>query len=262
MLLAVDVGNTNIVFGVYEGKVLSSSWRMATHKYHTEDEYGIVLKSLLKDRGIDIQKLNGAIISSVVPSITPILEKMCKRYFSLKALIVGPGIKTGINIRYENPKEVGADRIVNTVAAYHKYGGPVIIVDFGTATTFDAVAAGMDYLGGAIAPGIGISSEALFKSAAKLYRVEITKPDRIIGKNTATSMQAGIFYGYVGLVDSIVNRMKEEMGGGKIFTVATGGLAPLICSETKTIDKVDMMLTLDGLELLYEKNVDLLGGKL
>ncbi|MDI3481300.1 MAG: type pantothenate kinase [Tepidanaerobacteraceae bacterium] len=256
MLLAVDVGNTNIVFGTYEGKNLITSWRMATHREQTEDEYGIILKSLLKDADIESEKIKGAIISSVVPTLTPVLERMCVKYFSTKALVVGPGIKTGINIKYENPREVGADRIVNAVAAYHKYGGPVIIVDFGTATTFDAVTAGLDYLGGAIAPGIGISTDALFKSASRLYRVEIAKPDRIIGRNTSASMQAGIFYGYVGLVDSIVDRMKQEMGGGRIFTVATGGLAPLICSETRTIEVVDMLLTLEGLRLLYEKNCE------
>jgi type III pantothenate kinase len=261
MLLAVDVGNTNIVFGIYHGHNLTASWRMATHKEQTEDEYGIMLKSLLRDAGVNILSIRGAIISSVVPTITPVLEKMCIKYFSVKPLVVGPGIKTGINIKYENPREVGADRIVNAVAAHHKYGGPVIIVDFGTATTFDAVTAGLDYLGGAIAPGIGISTEALFKSAARLYRVEIARPDKIIGRNTAASMQAGIFYGYVGLVDEIVGRMKEEMGGGRIFTVATGGLAPLICSETRSIDTVDMMLTLDGLQLLYEKNTESFEGK-
>jgi type III pantothenate kinase len=186
--------------------------------------------------------------------LTDVLEKMCDKYLALKPIIVGPGIKSGINIKYDNPKEVGADRIVNAMAAYHKYGGPAIIVDFGTATTFDAITANCDYLGGAIAPGISISSEALFKSAARLYRVEIARPERIIGKNTAESIKSGIYYGYVGLVDNIVEKMKEEMGSGKIFTVATGGLAPLICSEAKNIDAVDLMLTLEGLKLIYDKN--------
>ena len=256
MRLAIDVGNTDIVFGIFDDEVLISSWRMSTRKEQTEDEYGIVLKSLLNDKRIDLNTINGAIISSVVPTITPILEKMLKKYFSIEPIIVGPGIKTGINIKYENPREVGADRIVNTIAAHSKYGGPIIVVDFGTATTFDAVSKGLDYLGGAIAPGIGISTEALFKSASRLYRVKITKPEEVIGKNTSASMQAGIFYGYVGLVDEIVKRMKQEMGEGKIFTVATGGLAPLICSETDNIDKVDNMLTLDGLKILYNKNVE------
>ena len=256
MILAVDVGNTDIVFGIFDDEILISSWRMSTRKEQTEDEYGIVLKALLNEKSVDLKTLNGAIIASVVPTITPILEKMLKKYFSIEPIIVGPGIKTGINIKYENPREVGADRIVNTIAAHSKYGGPIIVVDFGTATTFDAVSKGLDYLGGAIAPGIGISTEALFKSASRLYRVKITKPEEVIGKNTSASMQAGIFYGYVGLVDEIVKRMKQEMGEGKIFTVATGGLAPLICSETDNIDKVDNMLTLDGLKILYNKNVE------
>jgi type III pantothenate kinase len=261
MLLAVDVGNTNIVFGITSRKDLIASWRMATHKEQTEDEYGIMLKSLLKEKNIQLSEIEGAIISSVVPTITPILEKMFLKYFNVKSLIVGPGIKTGINIKYENPREVGADRIVNAVAAHHKYGGPVIIADFGTATTFDVVTADLDYLGGAIAPGIDISTEALFKSAARLYRVEIKKPDKVIGTNTGLSMQAGIFYGYVGLVDEIARRMKSEVGGPDILAVATGGFAPLICSETKQIDLIDMMLTLDGLRLVYEKNMDNSEGK-
>jgi len=256
MLLAIDVGNTNIVFGIYEEEKVIASWRMATHKGKTEDEYGILLKALFIDKGIDYKQLGGAIISSVVPTINPILEKMCRKHFSLKALFVGPGIKTGINIKYENPREVGADRIANAVAAHHKYGGPVIIVDFGTATTFDIVSKDLDYLGGAISPGIMISTEALFKKASKLYRVEIIKPENIIGKNSAASMQAGIFYGFVGMVEAIVERIKTEIGKKDIFTVATGGLAPLICSETRNVDKVDLMLTMDGLRILYEKNID------
>ncbi|MGI6485622.1 MAG: type III pantothenate kinase [Tepidanaerobacteraceae bacterium] len=254
MFLAVDVGNTNIVFGVFHNEVLVAFWRVATYKEQTEDEYWIKLKLLLKEQGIELIDLEGAIVASVVPTITPILEKMLLKYTSIRPLIVGPGIKTGINIKYDNPKEVGADRIVNAIAAYHKYGGPVIIVDFGTATTFDVITDKLDYLGGAIAPGIGISTEALFKNAARLYRVEVKKTENIIGKNTGSSMQAGIFYGYVGMVDEIVRRIKKEIGSERVFVVATGGLAQLICSETSQIDAVDMMLTLDGLRLLYEKN--------
>ncbi|ADL08799.1 type III pantothenate kinase [Thermosediminibacter oceani] len=256
MLLTIDVGNTNIVFGIYSGKDLLTHWRISTHKEQTEDEYGIILKSLIADAGIDFRKIKGVIISSVVPTITPYLEKMSRKYLGIKPLVVGPGIKTGINIKYENPREVGADRIVNAVGAYHKYGGPLIIVDFGTATTFDAVSSNLDYLGGAIAPGLGISTEALFRRAARLYRVEIAKPEKVIGRNTASSMQAGIFYGYVGLVDHIVERMKKEMGEDNVFVVATGGLASLICSETRTVDKVDPMLTLEGLRIIYEKNAE------
>ncbi|WP_213974410.1 type III pantothenate kinase [Tepidanaerobacter acetatoxydans] len=255
MILAIDVGNTNLVFGIYENDKLKASYRTATHHEYTEDEYSPVFNSMLSFKDINPASIEGGIISSVVPSLTIVLEKMCKKYFNFTPIVVGPGIKSGINIKYENPKEVGADRIVNAAAAFHKYGGPVIIVDFGTATTFDALTAECDYLGGAIAPGIGISSEALFKTAAKLYRVEIAKPEKVIGKNTATSIQSGIYNGYVGLVENIVEKMKEEMGGGHVFTVATGGLAFLICSTAKNIDTVDMMLTLDGLKLIYEKNV-------
>jgi len=254
VLLAIDVGNTNLVFGVFEGSSLIASFRTATHHEFTEDEYGLIFDNLLKSKGINSKGFEGGIISSVVPPLTTVLEKMCDKYLAFKPILVGPGIKSGINIKYENPREVGADRIANAVAAYHKYGGPAIIVDFGTATTFDAITADFDYLGGAIAPGISISSEALFKSAARLYRVEIARPEHIIGKNTTESIKSGIYYGYVGLVENIVEKMKEEMGGGRIFTVATGGLAPLICSGAKNIDAVDLMLTLDGLKLIYEKN--------
>ena len=255
MLLAIDIGNTNIIFGIYDNEHLIASSRIATHRDQTEDEYGITLNSLLLYHGVKPGDIKGGIISSVVPTLTNILERMCNKYLSIKPLIVGPGTKTGINIKYENPREVGADRIANTIAAYNKYGGPVIIVDFGTATTFDAVSHDLDYLGGAIAPGIKISTDALFNSAARLYKVELSQQENIIGKNTAQSMQAGIYFGYIGLVDNIVELIKEEMGGGRIFTVATGGLAPLICSGTKNIDTVDMLLTLDGLKILYEKNI-------
>ncbi|MDD4569799.1 MAG: type III pantothenate kinase [Tepidanaerobacteraceae bacterium] len=256
MILAIDVGNTNMVLGIYDDNRLLASYRIATHHEYTEDEYASVFDSLLQFNGINPKGFEGGIISSVVPTLTVTLGKMCDKYLFFKPLLVGPGIKTGINIKYENPREVGADRIANAVAAYYKYGGPIIIIDFGTATTFDAITADFDYLGGAIAPGISISSEALFKSAARLYRVEIARSDKIIGKNTAASMQSGIYYGYIGLVENIVKKMKEEMGGGRINTVATGGLAPLICSGTKNIDTVDMMLTLDGLKMIYEKNMD------
>ena len=255
MILAIDVGNTNIVFGVFD-ETLKASWRIAADRQKTEDEYSIIFKTLLKDQGIFLKQIKGAIISSVVPGLTPLLEDMCEKHLSVKPMSVGPGIKTGVNIKYENPREVGADRIANVVAAHHKYGGPLIIVDFGTPTTFDALTAELDYLGGAIAPGITISTEALSRSAARLLKIEIAKPDEVIGRNTVASMQAGVFYGYVGLVESLVQRIKTEMGGGEIFTVATGGLAPLICSETKGIDAIDLMLTLDGLKLIYDKNIN------
>ncbi|HHX23549.1 MAG: type III pantothenate kinase [Tepidanaerobacteraceae bacterium] len=256
MILTIDVGNTNLVFGIYKGNNLKASYRTATHHEYTEDEYGLVFNSLLGLKGIDPKGLKGGIISSVVPTLTSVLEKMCDKYLFFKPQVVGPGIKTGMNIKYEDPREVGADRIANAVAAYHKYGGPIIIVDFGTATTFDAVSANFEYLGGAIAPGIRISSEALFKSAARLYRVDIASSNRIIGRNSAESMRSGIYYGYIGLVENIVNKMKEEMGCSGVHTVATGGLAPLICRGSKNIDTIDMMLTLDGLKLIYENNID------
>lgn len=254
MLLTLDIGNTNIVLGVFIKEKLIKHFRISTDREKTEDEYGILVISLLREFDITIKEFDGAVISSVVPPLTPIFEKMCEKYLDVVPLIVGPGIKTGINIKYENPREVGADRIVNAVAAYHKYKGPVIVVDFGTATTFDAISENFDYLGGAIAPGIGISAEALFQRTAKLHRIEIIKPERVIGRNTTSSMQAGIFYGYAGLVDHIVERMKEEMGAEGVKVIATGGLAPLIASETKTIDLVDSMLTLEGLRIIYEKN--------
>jgi len=254
VLLTLDIGNTNIVLGVFIKEKLIKHFRISTDREKTEDEYGILVISLLREFDITIKEFDGAVISSVVPPLTPIFEKMCEKYLDVVPLIVGPGIKTGINIKYENPREVGADRIVNAVAAYHKYKGPVIVVDFGTATTFDAISENFDYLGGAIAPGIGISAEALFQRTAKLHRIEIIKPERVIGRNTTSSMQAGIFYGYAGLVDHIVERMKEEMGAEGVKVIATGGLAPLIASETKTIDLVDSMLTLEGLRIIYEKN--------
>ncbi|MGB9813958.1 MAG: type III pantothenate kinase [Thermovenabulum sp.] len=254
MLLTVDIGNTNIVLGVFIKEKLIEHFRISTDREKTEDEYGIMVISLLREFDINVRGFDGAVISSVVPPLTPIFEKMCEKYLNVVPLIVGPGIKTGINIKYENPREVGADRIVNAVAAYHKYKGPVIVVDFGTATTFDAISENFDYLGGAIAPGIGISAEALFQRTAKLHRIEIIKPERVIGRNTTSSIQAGVFYGYAGLVDHIVERMKEEMGAEGVKVIATGGLAPLIASETKTIDLVDSMLTLEGLRIIYEKN--------
>ncbi|MCG0275779.1 MAG: type III pantothenate kinase [Thermosediminibacteraceae bacterium] len=258
MLLAIDVGNTNIVFGVFRGEELIAHWRFSTHKEQTEDEYGILLKNLMEDTDIDYRQIKGVVISSVVPTITPYLEKMCGKYLGMKPLVVGPGVKTGINIKVENPREVGADRIVNIVGATYKYKVPLIVVDFGTATTFDAVSADMEFLGGVIAPGLLISAEALFRSASKLYRVEIIKPDRVIGKNTSTNIQSGLFFGYAGLVDNIVElmkrEMKEEIGAEKVFVVATGGIAQLISSGSRTIDKVDPMLTLEGLRIVYEKN--------
>ncbi|SHF12788.1 type III pantothenate kinase [Caldanaerobius fijiensis DSM 17918] len=255
MLLAFDIGNTNIVFGVYDGKKLLQSWRISTDRGKTSDEFGILIKSLFADKGLSVNDVDAVIISSVVPPIMHTFEAAIIKYIHKTPMIVGPGIKTGLNIKYYNPREVGADRIVNAVAAYELYGGPVIIVDFGTATTFCAVTERCEYLGGAIAPGILISAEALFQRAAKLPRVELVKPDHVIGKSTVEAMQAGLVYGYVGLVDSIVERMKRELDGSKEpFVVATGGLARMVAEESKTINEVNSLLTLEGLRLIYERN--------
>lgn len=254
MLLVFDIGNTNMVLGAYEGKNLLQHWRISTDRQKTGDEYGMLINNLFDYGGLSIKDIEAVIISSVVPPLVVPLVKMCQRYFNVEPLVVGPGIKTGIFIKYENPREVGADRIVNAVAAHHKYGGPLIIVDFGTATTFCVIAENGDYLGGAIAPGIGISTEALFQRAAKLPRIELVKPKNVICRNTVTSMQSGIIYGFVGQVDGIVRRMKEEMGRDA-FVVATGGLANLIATESSTIDTVEHFLTLEGLQIIYELNL-------
>ena len=253
MLLVLDTGNTNIVLGVYEGTELKHHWRMETYRQKTEDEYAMQVKALFSHVGLEFTDITGIIISSVVPPVMFPLEQMCKKYFNQEPVIVGPGVKTGLNIKYENPREVGADRIVNAVAAIHEYGSPLIIVDFGTATTYCYVNEHAEYMGGAIAPGINISMEALFDRASKLPRVELTRPEHVVGKNTVSAMQAGILYGYVGQVEGLVGRMKAE--SKKVPTViATGGLAPLIGKETDVIDVVDDYLTLKGLKLIHERN--------
>lgn len=257
MVFVVDVGNTNIVLGVIEDKKLLADWRISTDMPRTADEYGMIVRALFESSNFTMDMIDGVIISSVVPNIMYSLEHMIRKYFKITPVIVGPGVKTGINIKYDNPKEVGADRIVNAVAAHEIYGGPLIIIDFGTATTFCAVTSNGDYLGGAIVPGIKISSEALFLRAAKLPRIELVKPPTVICKNTTQSMQAGIVYGYVGLVDYIVNKMKEEMkrhDTGETYVIATGGLAKLIASESSTINEVNGSITLEGLRIIYEKN--------
>lgn len=254
MILVLDVGNTNIVLGVYEKDELKHYWRIATNRNSTEDEYGLLIKSLFEHEGTSCQDIKGIIISSVVPPIMNALERMCTKYFGIEPLIVGPGIKTGLNIKYENPKEVGADRIVNAVAAIHAYGSPLIIIDFGTATTYCFIDEQGRYMGGAIAPGINISTEALYTKAAKLPRIEIVPPSNIVGKNTIEAMQSGIIYGYVGQVEGIVSRMKAQ-AKKQSKVIATGGLANLIAQEAKIIDIVDPLLTLKGLHLIYKRNM-------
>ena len=257
MILVLDVGNTNIVIGVYDNRELLTEWRLSTQMIRSADEYGIQFVNLFSLANIDKDQIEGVIMSSVVPTIMYSLEHMIRKYFKLDPLVVGPGVKTGINVKYDNPREVGADRIVNAVAAHEIYNRSLIIIDFGTATTFCAVKKNGDYLGGAICPGIKISSDALFQKAAKLPRVELLRPSEIICKNTVTSMQAGIVYGYIGQVDYIVEKMRNEMealGEEDILVVTTGGLAKLISEESKNVDIVNPFLTLEGLRIIYEKN--------
>jgi type III pantothenate kinase len=253
MLLTIDVGNTNTVLGVFRGEELIANWRLTTAREQTVDEYGVLTRNLFTLAGLDRDAITGVIISSVVPPVNWTLAEMSRVYFGKKALFVEMGVKTGMAVLVDNPAEVGADRIVNGVAAFHVYGGPCIVVDFGTAITFDAISAKGEYLGGAIAPGLGISAEALFARAAKLPRVEVKDPGKVIGTNTVTHMQAGLYYGAVDMVDGMLARMKKELGeGAKV--IATGGQARLVAKGSKYIEHTDDFLTLTGLRLIWEKN--------
>jgi type III pantothenate kinase len=253
MLLAVDVGNTNITIGIFDGSKLKATWRVATGVHRMPDEYAILLLGFFENQGIAVSKVTDAILCSVVPPLVGVFEEVCRRYLKTSPLVIEAGVKTGVRISMDNPREVGTDRIVNAVAAHQLYGGAVIVIDLGTATTFDAVSEEGDYLGGAIAPGIAIATEALFSRTAVLPRVELTHPKRAIGRNTVAAMQSGIVFGYAGLIEGIVTRIQKELGG-KAKVVATGGYAELLASETPVIEEVNPDLTLIGLRLIYEMN--------
>ncbi len=254
MLFCIDIGNTNIVLGVTKNDKILHHWRLRTEKEMTSDELGVLVSNLFNSAGLELAAVKEAIISCVVPPLLKTVEEFCERYFEINPMVVGPGLKTGMPIKYDNPKEVGADRVVNAVAAYEKYGTALVVVDFGTATTFDHISGEGAYLGGAIAPGVVISCEALFQHASKLPRVEIfMRPSSVIARDTISSMNAGIIYGYAGLVDGIVTRMKKE-SPEELTVIATGGLAPLICEVSETIDHIEEFLTLQGLMLIHKRN--------
>jgi type III pantothenate kinase len=254
MLLVIDVGNTNTVLGIYAGRESRGHWRLSTNRTYTADEYGILIRNLLSLDGLEPGAVKHIMIASVVPPLDGMLEEMATKYFRIRPLFLGPGTRTGMPVLYDNPQEVGADRIANSVAAFEKYGGPCVIVDFGTAITFDVVSAKGEYLGGVIAPGLGVSAEALFQRAARLPRVDIREPERVIGTNTVDSMQSGLFYGAVGLVDGILDRLSATLGK-TVKLVATGGQASLVASASKYKLPVDPLITLEGLRLIYERHV-------
>ncbi len=259
MLLAIDVGNTNIVLGVFEGELLTESWRLVTMRERTADEVGILVTHLFARSDIDIASIDGIILSSVVPPLTRTMEEMCERFFDKRPITVDPASNTGMPVLYKPAADVGADRVVNAVAAYETFGRadgrPIIVVDFGTATTFDAISLRGEYIGGVICPGIGISADALFQRAARLPRVDVRKPPAVIGQTTVTSMQSGLFFGYVSMVDGIVNRMRAELEAGTTaLCIATGGMADILSAETVAIQHVEPDLTLQGLRIIWERN--------
>lgn len=253
MLLAVDIGNTNIALGVFDGKNIIQHWKIRSEREKTSDEYEIILLNLLSLAGLEVESINSVIISSVVPPLTPVFESMSQDLLKVKPLVVGPGLKTGMSILYENPQEVGADRVVASVAAYEKYGGPAIVVDFGTATTFDAISKNGEYLGGAIAPGIQIAAEALYLKTAKLPRIEIKKPKNAVGRTTVTSMQSGLYFGYIGLISNIIKEISKELGEG-IHIVATGSFASQIYPDIEAIEYLEPFLVLEGLRIIHDRN--------
>ena len=254
MILTLDIGNTNMKTALFDGAEMKQYWRLSTNRNRTSDEYGMSLMKLLDYHGIDRSQVKGVMMSSVVPQINFTIEHMCRNYFGMEPMKIEPGVKTGINIKYENPRELGSDRIANAVAAYELYGGPCITIDFGTATSFGAISAKGEFLGGAICPGLKLAADALTENTAKLPRFELVKPENVIGRNTVANMQAGIVYGYIGQIKYLVNRMKQEMGVEGIRVIATGGLAVLVAGESSVIDVMDGLLTLKGLRIIYEKN--------
>ena len=254
MILTLDIGNTNMKTALFEGMEMRHYWRLSTNRNRTSDEYGMAMINLLNHYGVDVAQVEGIMMSSVVPQINFTIEHMCRSYFGMEPMKIEPGVRTGINIKYENPRELGSDRIANAVAAYELYGGPCITIDFGTATSFGAISAKGEFLGGAICPGLKLAADALTERTAKLPRFELVKPDTVIGRNTVANMQAGIVYGYIGQIKYLVNRMKREMGVEGIKVIATGGMAVLVAGESSAIDVMDGLLTLKGPRLIYEKN--------
>ena len=254
MILTLDIGNTNIKTALFDGMEMKHYWRLSTNRNRTSDEYGMAMMNLLNHCGVDRGEVEGIMMSSVVPQINFTIEHMCRSYFGMEPMKIEPGVRTGINIKYENPRELGSDRIANAVAAYELYGGPCITIDFGTATSFGAISARGEFLGGAICPGLKLAADALTERTAKLPRFELVKPENVIGRNTVANMQAGIVYGYIGQIKYLVNRMKQEMGVEGIRVIATGGLAVLVAGESSVIDVMDGLLTLKGLRIIYEKN--------